>query len=515
MRRGVKVALATLVVAAAAVTVALIVTRRSTTTASSTNKTVHLSTVAVVQQDLVTYNQTTATLGFTSSATISSPVAGTVTSIVKAGDTIQAGSVVGTVDGTPVVALVGDAPSYRDLSTSSTAGDDVRQLETNLVLLGFDPTGAVHIDETFDSATATAVKAWEASLGLTEDGKVPKSRVAYIPGKLLVDTVTATVGGAAGVGSPLLSGRLAEREFLVPATIGHSGVVDRYLAPTTPAVTGSVLFWDAGNPVVAIEGAAAATPALLRDLTVGSVGADVKVLEQMLQLGGFDKASPMTVDDHFDEATAAAVSVWRTSLGIAVDPAAKVVVPAGSYEVVPSGLFAGAPLVPAGTQLTHDTVVLPLTTAARAVTTNAPVGDSTFTLGATIDVVYPDQTVAQGTIVAVGTVASATSNTPGATPSVPITIHVASIPDSVASFVSIPVTLRVVADSAPKALVVPVSALVALAEGGFAVEVVTGTAANGTDTTQLEAVKPGLYANGFVAVTGDQLKVGQKVVVPS
>ena len=507
MRRSVKVALATLVVAAAAATVVLVVTRRSTTTASSTKKTVHLSTVAVVQQDLVTYNQTTATLGFTSSATISSPVAGTVTSIVKAGDTIQAGSVVGTVDGTPVVALVGDAPSYRDLSTSSTAGDDVRQLETNLVLLGFDPTGAVHIDETFDSATATAVKAWEASLGLTEDGKVPKSRVAYIPGKLLVDTVTATVGGAAGVGSPLLSGRLAERQFLVPATIGHTGVVDRYLAPTTPAVTGSA--------VVAIEGAAAATPALLRDLTVGSVGADVKVLEQMLQLGGFDKASPMTVDDHFDEATAAAVSVWRTSLGIAVDPAAKVVVPAGSYEVVPSGLFAGAPLVPAGTQLTHDTVVLPLTTAARAVTTNAPVGDSTFTLGATIDVVYPDQTVAQGTIVAVGTVASATSNTPGATPSVPITIHVASIPDSVASFVSIPVTLRVVADSAPKALVVPVSALVALAEGGFAVEVVTGTAANGTDTTQLEAVKPGLYANGFVAVTGDQLKVGQKVVVPS
>ena len=81
MRRSVKVALATLVVAAAAATVVLVVTRRSTTTASSTKKTVHLSTVAVVQQDLVTYNQTTATLGFTSSATISSPVAGPVTSI--------------------------------------------------------------------------------------------------------------------------------------------------------------------------------------------------------------------------------------------------------------------------------------------------------------------------------------------------------------------------------------------------------------------------------------------------
>ena len=96
-----------------------------------------------------------------------------------------------------------------------------------------------------------------------------------------------------------------------------------------------------------------------------------------------------------------------------------------------------------------------------------------------------------------------------------ITIHVDNIPDAVSSFVQIPVTLRVVAESSPKAFVVPVSALVALAEGGYAIEVVSGIAADGTQTTNLIAVTPGLYADGFVAIVGDQVQVDQTVVVPS
>ena len=96
-----------------------------------------------------------------------------------------------------------------------------------------------------------------------------------------------------------------------------------------------------------------------------------------------------------------------------------------------------------------------------------------------------------------------------------ITIHVDKIPDAVNSFVQIPVTLRVVAQSTPKALVVPVSALVALAEGGYAIEVVTGTAADGTQTTKLVGVTPGLFTDGFVAITGTDIQAGQSVVVPS
>ncbi len=520
MGRGPRVALVCVAVLAVAGGVTVALTHRSSTTASSGNKSVKLSTVAVVQKDLVTYTQTTATLGFTTSTTISSPVTGTVTSISKSGDTVDAGSIVATIDGKPVVAFIGDVPGYRDLSTSSTAGNDVRQLETNLVALGFDPNGKIHIDDVYDASTAAAVTLWEDSLGLTGDGKVPQSQIVYIPGQVLVDTVSATVGGAAQLGSALLTGRLAERKFLVAATVvlagaTRGGVVDRFLAATTPVTTGKVLFWQAGYPVVAIEGDANANPALQRDLKVGSVGADVKTLEQMLRAGGFDPTNAMTIDDHFDAATSAAVTAWWQSLGVTVDTTKAIVVPSGSYVVVPSGLFAGAPVVADGATIGGDAVVLSLTTAAREVTTTAPIGDATFALGATIDVEFPDSTIEPGTVVAVGNVATNTSNTPGATPSVPITIHVDKIPDAVNSFVQIPVTLRVVASSAPKAFVVPVSALVALAEGGYAIEIVTGKATDGTDATKLIPVTPGLFADGFVAVTGDQVQAGQNVVVPS
>jgi peptidoglycan hydrolase-like protein with peptidoglycan-binding domain len=479
---------------------------------SVTKDPVQLSTAKVQQLDLVTYDETTATLGFTTSATVSSPVAGTVTSIVAGGDTIDAGTIVATIDGNPVVAMIGDIPGYRDLSTSSSDGADIRQLEANLVQLGFDTDHKIVIDEEFDSATKAAVTAWEDSLGLDGDGRIVAGELVFIPGRLLVDTVSATVGGSVESGAALVVGREAERKYLVTAASGAT--VDRFAAAGAQVTTGSVAFWSDGLPVLAIEGDAAATPALSRSLSDGvSDGADVKLYERALAALGFTADSTMTVDDHFDAATATATAAWWTSLGIAADAAA-IVVPEGSFFVVPAGLSVGAALVPEGTVLEGDTVVMSLTAASRQVTTTAPVGDDTYALGAKIDVEFPDGTVEPGTVVDVGNVASDTSATPGATPSVTITLQVDDIPSTVDSFVEIPVTLRVVSASVPQAIVVPVSALVALKEGGYAVEVVTGAAADGTNQTALVGVKPGLYTNGFVQVEGD-LVVNSDVVVPA
>lgn len=517
MGRAAKVVAAVTVVAVAIAGVAVYVNSKdSTTVEAAAENTAILSTAKVTQQDLTTYDETTATLGFTVSATVSSPVEGTVTTIAAIGDTIDAGTIVATIDGNPVVALIGDVPGYRDLSIDSTNGADVRELETNLVALGFDPDGAITIDKEYDEATEDAVTLWETSLGLEGDGEVPQSQIVYIPGRLLVDTVSATVGGAVATGSSLLTGRQAERKFLVAATVnpGDGGMVDAFAAEGTAVTTGTVLFWEGYTPVVAIEGDSAATPALARDLYEGiDDGADVKLLEQMLAAGGFDPNGAMTIDDHFDTATVYALAVWRQSVGLPID--GTLVFPAGGYVVVPSGLFTSTPVVANGTVLANDAVVLALTSAARVVSTTAPVGDDTFAVGATIDVEFPDGTVQPGTVVAVGNVATNATGVPGATPSVTISIHVDDIPASVDSFVQIPVTLRVVSQDIPDAFVVPVSALVALSEGGYAVQVVTGTNADGTEATTLIAVTPGLFTDGFVQITGDQLTDGLTVVVPS
>ena len=177
-----------------------------------------------------------------------------------------------------------------------------------------------------------------------------------------------------------------------------------------------MLFRQNGYPVVAIEGDPSTLPALTRTLSAtASDGIDVKMLETMLHVGGFDKGAALTIDDHFDTNTGKAVAAWWKSLGITAD-AATVSVPPGSFVVVPGGLYAGKALVADGGATVGNPVVLPLTTASRQITTTAPVGDTTFTLGAHIEVLYPDNTTGTGTIVNVGTVASNASNTPGATP---------------------------------------------------------------------------------------------------
>jgi multidrug efflux pump subunit AcrA (membrane-fusion protein) len=61
----------------------------------------------------------------------------------------------------------------------------------------------------------------------------------------------------------------------------------------------------------------------------------------------------------------------------------------------------------------------------------------------------------------------------------------------------------------PHVLAVPVAALLALAEGGYGVQVVDGT------TTRTVAVKTGLFADGKVEITGDGLHAGMKVAMPS
>jgi hypothetical protein len=71
-----------------------------------------------------------------------------------------------------------------------------------------------------------------------------------------------------------------------------------------------------------------------------------------------------------------------------------------------------------------------------------------------------------------------------------------------------PVDVAIVSDSASDAFAVPVTALLALAEGGYAVEVVDDGA------TYLIGVETGLFADGLVEVRGSGLSAGLVVVVP-
>ena len=354
--RKTAIAVASLLIVAAGGTVVWLATRPKT---AAGEKAVHpvAATAKVTTQDLTIYDTTTATLGFTTSVTVSSPSAGTVTSLLAVGSKVGAGTVVATIDGAPVVSMFGDVPSYRDLSVGVSTGIDVRQLEQNLVLLGFDPDHQITIDQTYDKYTAAAVTRWESSIGLTGDGKVTKGEIVFVPGELLADTASVAVGAAVNAGGALIQGRETSRSFLVSTTGGVGGVISKLAAPGTAVDTGTVLYLQNGLPVAAIEGDSSTTPALARTLKKGVAdGVDVKMLKTMLVTSGFDPTKAITIDDHFDDATVTAVQAWWAASGVPATTA--VAVPPGSFVVVPGGLFVGTPSVADGATVAHDGVVL-------------------------------------------------------------------------------------------------------------------------------------------------------------
>ena len=135
-------------------------------------------------------------LGYGTTTTAVSRLAGTLTAVPDSGTGVTRNQALYTVDGQPVVLMHGAMPAYRPLSTD-TEGPDVRQLEENLAALGY--TGFT-VDEEFTASTADAVERWQADLGLAETGVVELGRVAFAPGDVRVDSV------AAGIGQPVRPG---------------------------------------------------------------------------------------------------------------------------------------------------------------------------------------------------------------------------------------------------------------------------------------------------------------------
>jgi peptidoglycan hydrolase-like protein with peptidoglycan-binding domain len=153
----------------------------------------------IVRRDLEATETVAGTLGFASSqTTVSNGLQGPVTRLPDAGAVVQIGAALYEVSGEPVVLLRGSVASYRDLEEGMSDGADVRQLESNLRALGFDPYHQLHVDNHFDFATRAIVERWQRAVGIDVTGKVEASRVIFAAGAVRVGSVTATIGSRGG-----------------------------------------------------------------------------------------------------------------------------------------------------------------------------------------------------------------------------------------------------------------------------------------------------------------------------
>ncbi|MGC7097995.1 peptidoglycan-binding protein [Amycolatopsis lurida] len=304
---------------------------------------------------------------------------------------------------------------------------------------------------------------------------------------------------------------LAEQETM-DGTLGYGA--EREIAGRKPGTitwlpnAGDVV--DRGKPVYKVDDKPVplfyGSIPFYRDLGEGAGnGPDVKVLEENLRdlgFGGFGKP-----DEKFTAATATAVRKWQKSLKLeetgTLTPA-DVVVDTGALRV-------GTVSAKLGGEGTGP--LLKGTGTERVVTVEVEVAkQGLLKVGDKVDLSIAGGEQTKGTVTAVGNEVESDSGEEGAPggqdkPKVAVTVK----PDDPASagFDSAPVEVVVTTGQREGVLAVPVGALLALAEGGYAVEVVEGA------QRRLVAVDPGLFAGGQVEVTGDGLAEGAKVVTTS
>src|SRR5215475_11332149 len=216
---------------------------------------------------------------------------------------------------------------------------------------------------------------------------------------------------------------------------------------------------------------------------------------------GYDDG--LTVDDRFSAETTDAVKAWQADRGLdqtgTVD--AQQIVFAGHavrigrhQAAVGDQINAGMPV--AAISSTHRVATVDL---AADVASIAHVNDK-------VDIELPDGSTVKGTITEVSKVATAAGSGSGSSSSeatITVTIGVDD-PRATRELDQAPVKVDFVKQRKRGVLAVPVTALLALAEGGYAVEV----SGAGTNTSHLVKVTTGLFAGGQVEVSGAGLRPG-------
>ena len=309
----------------------------------------------------------------------------------------------------------------------------------------------------------------------------------------------------------------------VSATLGFSGaysVINQAQGTVTrlPAIgkvisEGQVLYDVNGSPVVLLYGATPAYRALSEGATESAVsGPDVEDLNYDLVALGYVTSAEIGSDpSDFTYWTKVGVEDLQAALGVTQNGTLAL----GQVVFLPTAVrvtgYGGNTVV--GGMAQPGSTILTGTSTGRVVTIDLDADQQgEVATGDKVTITLPNGQTTPGTVTSVGTVATTPSGggSGGSSP----TITVLVTPDDPAASGTLdqaPVQVSITTGSAKNALVVPVDALLALAGGGYGLEVVSAKGAH-----SYEPVTLGIFddADGVVQVFGRGVVAGQRIVVP-
>jgi peptidoglycan hydrolase-like protein with peptidoglycan-binding domain len=237
-----------------------------------------------------------------------------------------------------------------------------------------------------------------------------------------------------------------------------------------------------------------------RDLgATTSDGRDVEQLERNLVALGYDPYDAIEIDAEFDAATSSAIRRWQEDRGLTEDG----VISLGEIVFAPAARRVGELRTMVGDRIGPGAPLLDMSSTRKVVSIGLEASKRDLVRKARpVTVTLPDGTSAPGRIADIGKVARVPEEQ-GGSPTIDVQI---TLKGGQSSFDQAPVEVEIEVARVEGALAAPVAALLALAEGGYALEVIDGA------RTSLVPIEIGEFADGWVEISAPGLSTGDEVV---
>jgi hypothetical protein len=351
---------------------------------------------------------------------------------------------------------------------------------------------------------------------------------AAVAGSVATIAVRGGSAAPAAAGLPPLSTATVVRTnlattTLTQGTLGYAPtepVVNRlagtYTALPAPGATvdpGGTLYRVDDVPAVLMAGTIPAWRPFGPGMTDGP---DVTELQADLIVLGDARGLLSAPTGQFGVPTMDAVKRWQSAVGYPADGQ----IALGQVVFLPGPVRVGAASVSIGQAASLGDVPYQATTATRAVTVPVDPSFPTVNVGEPVSIVLPTNATTPGRITAIGPVPPGSGGAQGSStngsgsgssqqpqPTAVVTVT-PNRPADTGTASGVPVQVSLTTQSATDVLAVPISALLALAGGGYGVEVVEPSGVH-----HLLGVTTGIFTGSQVQVTGAGIDAGAKVVV--
>ena len=496
------------------------------TASLSTQKTLELTTVKISKGDLAKKEEYNGTLSQVDKAVLNSSITGVITYLPEEGTVINYGQVLYAVDNKPVILLEGSTPFYRTLDLTSDEGPDIKQVEEALISLGYAEEGFI-ADEKFDETTSSMLNKLYIDYKIETKSEItPSEQVAINAKKDSIEVIEDTISSGG-------------------TTIVQVNDKKKRLDDAKESATEESTAWKAADTSIK---ASEESLILLRDETnpetkekkaEGTLDGEIEDLEQSIEKQKRIKALEEGKESGIDATEALAIETAQKAYDDAleaynewIDQEAEVAkakeelkdleLSAKSETFSPTNAYASTtPLIvgsyinKVGGAVTINGQMYNISSTGIEVLFWLPAADQdTVALGENVEIELPTDERTDTTIKFIDQVVTETQ----AGNFIQVKLDVTN-PEEIDIYDQAPVKVFLTTEVSQGVLYVPVNALIALAEGGYAVEIYNGdsetevfSGESGVDSTYV-GVEIGVFTDGYVEIVGN-ISEGQSVIVP-